>query len=61
MTVAAGFAAHPSLTAIMYRVLPPSAYTRAAGVVASSGVLSEVVASLLGQCDSGIQTFAVTT
>ncbi|KAL1525570.1 hypothetical protein AB1Y20_020424 [Prymnesium parvum] len=49
VTVAMGFAAHPSLSAIMFRTLPASAYARAAGVVASAGVLSEVIASLLGQ------------
>lgn len=42
-TIALGFAAHPSLTAIMFRSLPTSAYARAAGVVSSAGVLSEVL------------------
>ena len=42
VTVAMGFAAHPSLSAIMFRKLPASAYARAAGVVASAAVLSEV-------------------
>ena len=48
-TIAVGFAAHPALSAIMYRGLPREAYTQGAGLVASTGVLAEVVASLLGQ------------
>ena len=49
VTVAVGFAAHPALTAIMYRGLPREAYAKAVGVTASIGVVAEVVASLLGQ------------
>lgn len=49
VTVAVGFAAHPALTAIMYRGLPREQYAKAVGFVASIGVLGEVVASLLGQ------------
>lgn len=48
VTIAVGFAAHPALSAIMYRSLPQSAYSQAAGLVASTGVVAEVVASLLG-------------
>jgi hypothetical protein len=49
VSIAVGFAAHPALSAIMYRGVPRSSYAKAAGVVASVGVLAEVVASLLGQ------------
>ena len=52
-TIAVGFAAHPALSAIMYRGLPREAYTQGAGLVASTGVLAEVVASLLGQLNAG--------
>lgn len=49
VTIAAGFAAHPALSAIMYRGLPRAAYAQGAGYVAAFGVVSSVVASLLGQ------------
>ena len=35
-TIAVGFAAHPALSAIMYRGLPREAYTQGAGLVAST-------------------------
>ena len=49
VTIAAGFASHPALSAIMYRGMPRESYARAAGTVASLGVFAEVLASLLGQ------------
>ena len=47
--IAAGFAAHPALMAIAYRVLPAEAYARAAGFTACAGVAAQVSSSLLGQ------------
>lgn len=49
VTVAVGFAAHPALSAIMYRGLPRESYVRAAGTVACVGVVAESSASLFGQ------------
>lgn len=49
VTIAVGFAAHPALSAIMYRGLPRVSYVRAAGLVACVGVVAETSASLLGQ------------
>ena len=48
-TIAAGFAAHPALTAILFRTLPAHAYARATGFTAAAGVVAEVTSSLLGQ------------
>jgi hypothetical protein len=49
VSIAVGFAAHPALSAIMYRGLPRVSYVRAAGLVACVGVVAETSASLLGQ------------
>jgi len=49
VAIAVGFAAHPSLVAILFRSLPSESYARAVGLVASAGVLSEVAASFVGQ------------
>ena len=43
VSIAAGFAAHPALVAIMYRVLPAAQYARAVGLVGSV-----LVAALIG-------------
>lgn len=49
VAIAAGFAAHPALSAIMFRGTSKEHYVRAVGVVASVGVLAEVAGSILGQ------------
>ena len=48
-TIAVGFAAHPALSAIMYRGLARESFTQGAGYVAATGVAASVIASLLGQ------------
>jgi hypothetical protein len=42
VTIAAGFAAHPALVAILFRSLPSESYARAVGSVSAAGVLAEV-------------------
>lgn len=48
VTIAAGFAAHPALVAILFRSLPPESYARAVGMVSASGVAAEVGLPVLG-------------
>uniref|UniRef100_A0A7S0PZN8 Solute carrier family 40 protein n=1 Tax=Coccolithus braarudii TaxID=221442 RepID=A0A7S0PZN8_9EUKA len=48
-TVAAGFASHPALSAILYQRMPAEAYARAVGFVGFAGVVADVLSSLLGQ------------
>jgi hypothetical protein len=48
VTIAAGFAAHPALVAILFRSLPSESYARAVGLVSASGVAAEVRLEGLG-------------